>query len=167
MVECDNDELLLLTLGLPRKQLLHQGNREEVVKYILKHESGRFIGLVDEDPGTVRSKQRAAFAKGKSHVGLRTEKAGRRVLTVICPFLEGWLVAAVHACGGRMEKLDKGLSDDPRELHRQLSPRGDMRMHKIIAFLEKKNSMHLQVLRTALQLEKPPLPHNSSRPKKV
>ena len=35
VVECDNDELLLKTLGIPKARILHEGNRDEVVKYIV------------------------------------------------------------------------------------------------------------------------------------
>ena len=95
VVECDNDELLLLTLGVPRKRVQHEGNRDEVVKYILKHDPEKFIGLVDQDPGTPRSEKRAQFKTQPASRGLHVERFGKRELVVLRPFLEGWLCEAV------------------------------------------------------------------------
>jgi len=155
VVECDNDELLLLTLGVPRKRVQHEGNRDEVVKYILKHPAGHYMGMVDEDPNTPRSTKREQFIKRSTVSDMHVEALGKRELLVLRPFLEGWLCKAVHAAGGRLVKLDKGLSDDPKELHRLLSPRGDARMKKIVGFLETNSSKHLKELRMHLGLAPP------------
>ena len=77
----------------------------------------------------------------------------KRLLVVLHPMLEGWLIKAVHACGGRMERLAKELSDDAHTLHKQLSPKGDPRMDKIVAFLEANDSAHLKELRGYLGLK--------------
>jgi len=152
VVECGNDEQLLKLLDVPKKRIQHEGNRDEVVKFVLKKDPGACIGVVDEDPGTPRSKQRMQFKAQKPKADLHQEVMEQRRLVVLHPMLEGWLIRAVHACGGRMDKLDKGLSDDPSELHKQLSPRGDRRMEKIVTFLEQKNSKHLMELRHQLGL---------------
>lgn len=152
VVECDNDELLLRLLGVPRKRIQHEGNREEVVKYVLKQDPKLFVGLIDEDPDTTHGHQRSSFKNGVDRHGVLRAGRGERQLVVLRPTLEGWLIAAVHACGGRMSALDKGLSDDPRVLHRQFSPRGDKRMEKVLAYLQKKGSKHLVELRKALAI---------------
>jgi hypothetical protein len=152
VVECGNDEQLMKLIGLPKKRIQHEGNRDEVVKYVLKKEPGQCIGVVDQDPGTPRGTQRSRFTPDRATTDLHAEHAGKRRLVVLHPMLEGWLIKAVHACGGRMEQLDKGLSDEPNTLHKLLSPRGDPRMTKIVAYLEKKNSKHLKELRSQLGL---------------
>lgn len=152
VVECGNDEQLMKLVGLPKKRIQHEGNRDEVVKYVLKKAPGACIGVVDQDPGTPRGNQRAQFKVGHASTDMHAEQAGERRLVVLHPMLEGWLIKAVHACGGSMEMLDKGLSDDARTLHKQLSPKGDPRMKKIVAFLKKKDSKHLQALRVQLGL---------------
>ena len=150
VVECSNDELLLRTLGVPRNRIQHEGNRDEVVKYILRKDPASFIGLVDEDATTQHGEQRTSFKNGVPRHGVYVATNGKRRLLVLQPFLEGWLLNAVHACKGRMNSLDKGLSDDPRTLHNQFAPRGDKRMQKVIEFLERKKSKHLAELRKAL-----------------
>lgn len=152
VVECDNDELLLRIIGMPRERIQHEGNRDEVVKYVVNNAPGRFIGLIDEDPGTQFGAMRQRFKSGRPQHGLSIASNGPRRLVVLSPFLEGWLLQAVKACGGRLSALDKGLSDDARALHRQFSPRGDQRMRKVIAFLQRERSAHLKALRKALDI---------------
>lgn len=150
VVECDNDELLLKLLGVPRARIQHEGNRDEVVKYIVNKPSGDYIGLIDEDPGTQFGSLRQSFKPGRSKHGILVASRAERKLVVIQPFLEAWLQAAVHACQSRMSALDAGLSDDPRELHRQFSPRGDKRMKKVVDLLRRKRSVHLAELERVL-----------------
>ncbi|MBK8530265.1 MAG: hypothetical protein IPL64_00045 [Flavobacteriales bacterium] len=152
VVECGNDEQLMKLLGLPKKRIQHEGNRDEVVKYVLKKDPGGCIGVIDQDPGTPRGAQRSQFKPLKAASDLHLELAGERRLLVLHPMLEGWLIKAVHDCGGSMAKLDKGLSDDARTLHKQLAPKGDPRMAKIVEFLKKKDSKHLNELRVQLGL---------------
>lgn len=166
VLECDNDELLIRLLGVPRKSILHGGGRDEVVKSILKNSPGACIGLVDEDPGTMRSPQRKAFKIGRPNFDLHVESMDSRKLVVLHPYLEGWLIKAVHACKGRMANLDKGLSDDPRELHSMLSPRGDERMKKILDFLQQKDSPHLRKLRAELGIPQKPASRSTTRNKR-
>lgn len=153
VVECDNDELLLRILGVQRGRIQHEGNRDEVVKYVLNKPAEGYLGLIDEDPGTQHGAQRLHFKNGPARQGVLLATNGKRTLVVLRPFLEHWLLDAVHACGSRMSALDKGLSDEPRELHRQFSPRGDNRMKKVVDHLEKKKSKHLAELRRALRLD--------------
>ena len=152
VVECDNDELLLRILGVPRDRIQHEGNRDEVVKYVLNKPANHYVGLIDEDPATQHGAQRQSFKNGAARSGIVVAVNGQRPLMVLKPFLERWLLDAVHTCGGRMSALDKGLSDNARELHRQFSPRGDKRMTKVVEFLTKKKSKHLAELRKALDI---------------
>lgn len=152
VVECDNDELLLRILSVPRDRIQHVGNRDEVVKYVLNKPAKHYLGLIDEDPGTQHGAQRQSFKNGPARNGILVAVNGQRTLVVLKPFLEGWLLDAVHACGGRMSALDKGLSDNARELHSQFSPRGDKRMGKVVDYLLKEKSKHLAELRKALDI---------------
>lgn len=152
VVECGNDEQLMKLIGLPKKRIQHEANRDEVVKYVLKKAPGACIGVVDQDPGTPRGKQRSQFKASGTRADLHHELAGERRLVVLHPMLEGWLIKAVHACGGSMTQLDKGLSDDAKALHKQLAPTGDARLEKVVAYLKKHNSKHLHELRVQLGL---------------
>ena len=151
IVECANDELLLRTLKVPRRRIEHKGGgREEVVKAVLARKPGSCIGLIDADPQTPHGHNRGLFKNGPMKHDVCEALHEKRRLVVLRPRLEGWLLSAVKAAGLRMSVLDKGLSDDERELHGQLAPRGDMRMAKIIEQLEKKGSAHLKELRAQL-----------------
>lgn len=150
VVECSNDELLLRTLGVPRNRIQHGGSRNEVVKVVLRKDADHFIGLVDEDATTQHGIQRLSFKNGISRNGICVATNGKLRLVVLQPFLEGWLLAAVHACKGRMSQIDNGLSDNARALHNEFAPRGDKRMQKVIKFLESKKSKHLSELKSAL-----------------
>lgn len=152
VVECANDELLLRGLKVPRARVQHEGNRDEVVKYVAHKPTGEYIGLVDADEGTQFGELRQHFKNGPAKHGVMVATHGKRELIVLKPFLEGWLNAAVKACGGRMSKLDKGLSDNDQELHGRFAPRGDKRMGKVIDYLEQKQSKHLAELRKALKI---------------
>lgn len=163
VVECGNDEQLMRLLGVPRKRIKHQGNRDEVVKQVMKDDPGASIGLVDEDPGTARANRRASFKVVDRRTGLVVEQAGEHKLVVLEPFLEGWLVEAVKATGSSMTTFGKELSDDPRELHKVLSPKGDPRLEKIVAHLEEHGSTHIRDLRDALGLKAKQKPKRTAR----
>lgn len=152
VVECSSDERLLLLLGARRRAVIHEGNRDEVVKYILKKEPGQFIGMIDEDPGTLHGNQRRQFVNGPPQHDHFTATYGERKLIVLQPMLESWLIKAVKAVGGSMPAIDRSLSDDARELHRSLAPRGDSRLKRVIDFLQEKNSPHLRALKATLGL---------------
>ncbi len=152
VVECSSDERLLLLMGAPRRSVVHEGNRDEVVKFILKKEAGKFIGMIDEDPGTIHGNQRRQFQDGPAQHDHYVASFQDKKLVLLQPMLEGWLVKAVKSVGGSMSAIDKGLSDDPRELHRTLAPRGDTRLKKVIDFLKEKDSPHLRALRRTLGL---------------
>jgi hypothetical protein len=152
VVECSSDEMLLLALGATRKQVIHEANRDEVVKYVLKKPPGECLGMIDEDPTTLHGRQRRQFQEGLVTHDLCIATFQGRVLVVLKPILEGWLIKAVRASGGKMTDIDKGLSDDISELHKRLSPRGDARLRKVIAFLDAKGSPHLHTLKKTLSL---------------
>ncbi|MCJ7497004.1 MAG: hypothetical protein MUO78_02560 [candidate division Zixibacteria bacterium] len=49
-VECNPDEALVKSLGIPRREIHHSGNKPEVCKRLKKSKNCK--GLVDEDPSS-------------------------------------------------------------------------------------------------------------------
>jgi hypothetical protein len=116
LVECDADEVVLLALGLPRKQLLHFGGKYELVKKLKNR--AHDVGMVDEDPGKVQPQDMSNYRKTNSAEGihlLARQGSGGQRLVVICPKLEDWLIERAKSSGIQPE--DYGLPIDPDHLH--------------------------------------------------
>lgn len=117
LVECNADEVVLRNLGVPKKQLDHEGCKGEVINR-LKELPGA-TGIVDEDPASTQHRDlKASYRKVDSGEGLyllvRQGSGGQR-LVVICPKLEDWLIERAESSGIRPE--DYGLPSDPDRLH--------------------------------------------------
>ena len=116
LVECNADEVVLLALGLPRKQLLHFGGKYELVKKL--KDRAHDVGMVDEDPGKLQPQDIGSYRQTDSAEGLHLltrQGSGGQRLIMICPKLEDWLIARAKSSGIRPE--DYGLPSDPDRLH--------------------------------------------------
>ena len=94
--ECKPDSMLVKTLGIPKKEIIHLGGKPEVCKQLEKQENCK--GLVDEDPFSIQP----SYLK-KLHVRENLSDYGFRVLNdnfnnndliVLCPRLEEWVLKA-------------------------------------------------------------------------
>ena len=116
LVECNADETVLRSLGVPRKQLLHFGGKYELVKKL--KDRPHDVGMVDEDPGKSQPKDMGSYRQTKSaeglHLLIRQGRGGQR-LVIVCPKLEDWLIDRAKSSGIRPE--DYGLPSDPDRLH--------------------------------------------------
>ena len=120
-VECKPDELLVRTLGIPRKQLRHENDKPRVCGRLSRLE--KCTGLVDEDPHTEQDKYIKALNFQEEKFAVRILNDGKRKNKVImlCPRLEEWMIATTQAAGLKMS--DFGLSDKGNELHREINGR--------------------------------------------
>jgi len=87
-VECKADEVLVKALGIPKKKLVHSGNKGGVCKKLQK--SSASLGIVDEDPGSSQPPYLSRLGSPKlSEYGLKLyeDKKTGNVLIVLCPFL--------------------------------------------------------------------------------
>jgi hypothetical protein len=92
VVECDPDELLVKTLGLGRKEIVHQNNKGEVCNYLAKSEIK--IALIDEDPGQGQPNylKNFSFAEQKFDIKKLTQIPTGKIILIIKPRLEEWVL---------------------------------------------------------------------------
>jgi hypothetical protein len=115
-VECSADEVVLRSLGVPKKQLFHFGGKDKLITKLKDMPAA--VGMVDEDPASIQHPDlKASYRKADSGEGLHllTRQGGGQRLVVICPKLEDWLIARAKSSGIRPE--DYGLPSDPDRLH--------------------------------------------------
>ena len=158
VVECDADLVLLLRLGIGRKQIHHASGVARVAERLER--SQNCVGVVDEDPGKLRPRYLSSLTSAgrDDRHGLELLRDGRRnnFVVVLCPRLEEWLLRAAEECG-----IDVGIFTLPghgEELHRLLSgkrggreKRGAMRRYEeFIEALRSSGSGRLAQLRKAL-----------------
>ena len=116
VVECNADEAVLLSLGIPRKQLLHERGKGEVIKRVLKFDSA--IGLIDEDPSSAQPRDLNNYKEVHIAEGLRLlvrKNDENKKLIIVCPRLEDWLIERAGLSGIQPE--DYSLPADPDRLH--------------------------------------------------
>ena len=117
LVECDADEVVLRTLGVTKKQLLHFGGKDKLINR-LRNLPG-VLGVVDEDPASTQHPDlKASYWQTESAEGLRLlarQGSGSQRLVIICPKLEDWLIQ--RAKSSRIRPEDYGLPSDPDKLH--------------------------------------------------
>ena len=110
VVECSPDAVLAQVLtGVPRKCLLHEANKPEVVKRLVKY-CWNSKGLVDEDPGAAWPRLIREF-RNREHLreyGLSVFHDPERgnQLVVLHPRLEEWILAAAQGASVPVERYD-------------------------------------------------------------
>ncbi|HDS45874.1 MAG TPA: hypothetical protein ENN68_07275 [Methanomicrobia archaeon] len=136
----------MLTLGIPKRQIIHLQGKPEVCKQLEKRE--RFLGLIDEDPFSVQPSylKRLAVKEDLPNYGLKILKdiTKHNVLIILSPRLEGWILKAAKEAGiditrynlpNSEEKLHEEINSDLRKLERFLD---DLKgKSKMIEALEK------------------------------
>jgi len=117
LVECSADEVVLRSLGVPRKQLFHFGGKDKLITRL--RDMPGAVGMVDEDPASTQHPDlKAGYRKVESAEGLHLltrQGSGGQRLVVICPKLEDWLIERAKSSGIRPD--DYGLPSDPDRLH--------------------------------------------------
>jgi hypothetical protein len=116
-VECNADEAVMRTLGVPRKQIFHQANKGEVIKWLKKNADA--VGMVDEDPDSSQPCDLSNYQEICSAEGLRLRiRSGNnnQRLVIVCPRLEEWFYN--RAGLSSIIPQDYGLPGDPDNLHR-------------------------------------------------
>lgn len=91
-VECKPD-FVLTNLFVSKKEIIHAGNKSEVIKCLRKRNDCK--GMIDEDPGHPQPSYLREFnlVKESSDLGIRILKDKRdNYLIVLCPRLEEWIL---------------------------------------------------------------------------
>jgi len=156
-IECNADEVLLKTLGIPGKNLRHAQGKGQVFNYV---ERGIVsLGLVDEDPESLytlpkllRSRQPEELPWGlKVYRG--THKGKRWRVVVFCPRLEEWILQAAREAG--VDPAQFALSNSGEGLHRDLStgdPEPPEKFSILVKELKNRKSPRLRELKRLLRI---------------
>jgi hypothetical protein len=115
-VECYPDEMVLRALGVPRRQLLHEPRKGEVLNWLRKTPGA--MGMVDEDPDSAQPRDLISYQQVQAEEGLvllaRQGRSGQRLI-VVCPRLEDWLIQRAKICGVDPKRYQ--LPGTAKELH--------------------------------------------------
>lgn len=122
-VECKADETLARCLGLPRRELRHELNKDEVLKQLAKQ--SHCLGMVDEDPNSPRPIQfgQMVVRDNYDQLGLRVYGGDARHNRVILlrPRLEEWLLRAARDARLDVSGRQYNLPPSPARLHREIN----------------------------------------------
>lgn len=115
-VECEPDKALLRTLGVPRKQINHSGNKGNICNRLAKTKSSK--GLIDEDPSSTQPSYigKLKLLSAENNIKLFHDKGGDNYLIVLCPRLEEWILRAAQEAG--VSPNDFGLPNGANQLHK-------------------------------------------------
>lgn len=120
-VECLPDEVLVKSLGKTRKQVIHHNDKGRVCKFL--EQSGSAQGMIDQDPASAQPTylSRMQVSSFKHQVQLLTHaNLGNRMI-VLCPRLEDWVITVCQQANVDISAF--GLSNNPRQLHREITSR--------------------------------------------
>ncbi len=117
-VECKPDLLLVSKVtGKSRKEILHSGNKGEVVRHMSR--SAGCIGLVDEDPGKAQPKyiESMILIKDDKTSNVKIYKDSKNnLLVVLCPVLEEWVMKTAKI--EKIKMTDFTLPENPEKFHK-------------------------------------------------
>ena len=120
-LECNADEKLAITLGVPRKLVIHSHSKGRVSNCLNKNTD--VTGMVDEDPGSAEPSTLSKFVEVSSNhdLKLKVDRPSNNRLIVICPRLEPWLIKTAKAAGVSMGNFS--LSENVRDLDSMINHR--------------------------------------------
>ncbi len=115
-VECYPDEAVLRALGVPKRELLHEARKGEVLNWLKKNAGG--VGMVDEDPDSPPPHDLGNYQEAEAAEGLRLYirrgSSGQRLI-VICPRLEDWSIQRAKTSNVDLKRSH--LPGTAKELH--------------------------------------------------
>ncbi len=93
-VECDADKTLLTSLGIQSQQICHVFSKGNVCNRLRKNKN--CLGLVDEDPDSGQPQYLGTLTLDSHDHGVKVlnDKNNQYKIIILCPRLEGWIVAA-------------------------------------------------------------------------
>jgi hypothetical protein len=120
-VECKPDLLLVQKItGIPKKEILHSGNKGEVIKNLSRSKNS--IGLIDEDPGDSQPKYIASMSlmKYDRYSDLKIYRDNKNnSLVVLCPVLEEWILKTARL--GKIKMGDFNLPENASKFHKTIN----------------------------------------------
>ena len=115
-MECEPDEVLVRSLGVPKKKIRHVHSKGNVCRRLLKNKNS--VGVVDEDPESVQPRyiQKLELISQEYGIRLLRDRGAGNHIIVLSPTLEGWLIKAAQDAGLELSRY--GLPSTPEELHK-------------------------------------------------
>ena len=149
--ECKPDSVLVKTLGIPKKEIIHLGGKAEVCKQLEKRENWK--GLIDEDPFSIQPSylKRLKMRVNLSNYGFKVlyDNCNNNDLIVLCPRLEEWVLKATKEAQIDIKRYN--LPDDGEHLHKEININID-KFEKLIKDLRGK-SRQIKALEKSIKKE--------------
>jgi len=149
--ECKPDSVLVKTLGIPKKEIIHLGGKPEVCKQLEKRENWK--GLIDEDPFSIQPSylKRLKMRVNLSNYGFKVlyDNCNNNDLIVLCPRLEEWVLTATKEAQIDIKRYN--LPDDGEHLHKEININID-KFEKLIKDLRGK-SRQMKALEKSIKKE--------------
>ena len=114
-MECNLDEFLITSLGVPRKKIKHHSGKGKVLLALRKNHGK--IGIVDEDPDSSQPNDIKEYKEIDQTKNLKLlERKGNEVfLIIISKYLEDWIVNRANI--NKIELKKYGYENNPKSLH--------------------------------------------------
>jgi len=117
-VECNPDKLLLKTLGVLKKHIVHAGGKSNICKQLEKHKNCK--ALIDKDPGSPQppyiKKLKINEVHSREKIEILKDEKNNNIVIMLDPRLEGWIIYVAKQVKISLERY--GLSNDEGRLHR-------------------------------------------------
>ncbi len=142
-VECKPDEAIVITLGIPGKEIEHRNGKGSVCKRL--EESINSKGLVDEDPLSTQPSyiKKLTLRSQKHDIKLLYDENAKNYLIMLCPNLEEWILKATKDAEINIKNYN--LPDNIDELHKILNTKIG-KLTNLLQNLKKKKSRLLKTL---------------------
>jgi len=151
-LECKPDELLVMALGISRKQITHHSGKSRVYGALQKNSNA--IGLVDEDPDPGSPKYTyendLMLIEEKFGVKRFADKKRSNTVLVLKIKLEDWLISAGKVSGIDITKQPYNLPGHGNDLHKVINDRFPV-YQKLLDDLLAKNNKPLLTLKEWLK----------------
>ena len=148
IVECNPDEILALTLGLRKKEVVHQNSKGEVCNYHAKSDVN--VAIIDQDPGSAQPNYLKNFVleEEKYETKKLINKKSGKIIIIICPRLEEWIIRQCN-----ISKVNPALFFLPGEA-KQLKVVINLklkRFNELLQELKRKDNNGLKYLQSVLE----------------
>ena len=146
-VECRSDEVLVRSLGIPRREVVHASGKSGVCRRLERSRGSK--GLVDEDPHSAQPPYMRSLILVAATNDVKILRDPRRgnYLIVLCLRLEEWVLEAARRAGVSLR--DYGLPEDGESLHEVINLRVS-RFSRLILDLRVRSGM-MRYLEKALK----------------
>jgi len=148
IVECNPDELLALTLGVTRKDVVHQNCKGDVCNYLEKNDVK--FAIIDEDPESPgQPKYLESFTPIEEKFGVRKlcNTASGKIVLVIKPRLEEWIISQCKK--SNINLADFFLPADAKGLKKVINLRLN-HFDKLLQKLKEKNNDGILYLKSVI-----------------